>query len=65
MANIDALITKDDIHQMNKWLHNDGGSTAKLSTLEMVDYHNRIREHHATMDGVEFPEIINRDDYYG
>jgi hypothetical protein len=52
-------ITKDDVHEMNKWLHNDGGSTARLTTVDFSDYHDAIRAHHAELDGVDFPEILD------
>jgi hypothetical protein len=56
-------LTKDDVHEMNKWLHNKGKSTAKLSTMESSAYHDAIRAHHLEMDNIEFPEIISPNQF--
>jgi hypothetical protein len=58
-------LTVEDMHEMNKWLHNNGGSTAAMSTVQMMEYHDTIREHHREMDKLELPEIINHNQYQG
>jgi hypothetical protein len=54
-------ISSDFIHELCKGLHNEGMSTARLSSMESSEYFKEIRAHLYDRYGYEFPEIISPD----
>lgn len=60
-----SQLNKDLVHELCKGLHNNGKSTASLSTMESSDYFKEIRSHLFNEYGYDFPEIINPNEYKG